>query len=435
MLKKIDIGKTHLANLHEVFKVNENDFENKKARLFPSGNTDNEIHTTSIFLASLCAVKEYREEILLNIGVKKIKTRNVQLHAFTEINSLSKEDRPDALLVITSGKISPIIEWVAFIEFKVGKEKIDQIQIDRYICFANEIGIKNIITISNQLVTNPFESPVSSKRKTSFSLYHWSWAYLKVTTSRLIRNHSIEDEDHIYILGEFRRYLDHHKKIEHFNNMGKQWKESVNKIHSYQINQIVEPSLLESIITAYQQEEKDISLQLTNSTNCHVELIPHRGDRKTKLESMLNKYKIITSTFYIDQNKEKSFSVEIDFIRQEIRCLTEISISQGKAQAQTSRLINFFEDQSGYTDEILINAIYLRNRGLKNDVTLASLFKQKEEDSSYYSILNKKYGDEVKFFEVKTKDLLGRNFQSSKNFIIKLEAITNRFIKQVMQMM
>jgi len=33
--------------------------------------------------------------------------------------------------------------------------------------------------------------------------------------------------------------------------------------------------------------------------------------------------------------------------------------------------------------------------------------------------------------EVKTKDLLGRDFKSSKNFIVKLEDIAERFLNQV----
>lgn len=432
MLKKIDVGKTHLSNLHEVFKVSEEELENKRARLFPSGNTDNEVHTTSIFLASLCAVKEYREEVLLSINAKKIKTRNVQLHAYTEINSLSKESRPDALLVITSGKASPVIEWIAFIEFKVSKNIIDQTQIDKYISFGKEIGIDTIVTISNQLVTSPSESPVKTRK--SFNLYHWSWAYLKVTASRMIRSSSVEDADHVYILSEFRRYLDNHKNIDHFNTMGKNWKESVSRIHLYQESQTIESDLLEIIVNAFQQEEKDITLQLTDSTDSHIELIPKKGkgDRKSKIEEMLNKNKVITSDFYLDKDLNKTFSIDIDFTRQVVSCYTYIKISGGKAQAQTSRLINNFEDNSGYTDSILVNAFYIRNKCLKNDVALSSLIDQKE-DSLYYSILEKKFGDEVKFFELRTNDALRRDFQNPKNFIIKLEAIANRFVKQVMQ--
>ena len=151
MIKKIDLGKTNLSVLHEVFRLNSAaELDKKKARLFPSGNTDTEVPTTSIFLASLCAVKEYREELLISLGINKIKTRNVNLHAYTEIESDSKEDRPDGLLVITSGKHNPVIEWAAFIEAKVGNNTICEKQIARYVDFGKEIGVNTIISISNE---------------------------------------------------------------------------------------------------------------------------------------------------------------------------------------------------------------------------------------------------------------------------------------------
>jgi hypothetical protein len=51
--------------------------------------------------------------------------------------------------------------------------------------------------------------------------------------------------------------------------------------------------------------------------------------------------------------------------------------------------------------------------------------------AEHYSVLDKSFGDEVKFFEVKTKDLLGRDFKSTKNFIVKLEGVAYRFLTQV----
>ena len=90
MIKKIDFGKTNLSDLHQVFKFeSQNALDEKKARLFPSGNTDNEVSTTSIFLASLSAIKEYREELFLEMGITKLRALNANLHAFTEINNTS----------------------------------------------------------------------------------------------------------------------------------------------------------------------------------------------------------------------------------------------------------------------------------------------------------------------------------------------------------
>jgi hypothetical protein len=163
MIKKIDFGKTSFSDLHEVFHYKTRaEFDEKKTRLFPTGNTDNEISTTSILLASLSAVKEFREELFIQIGFKRIKVNNIVLHAYTEISNKKTNDRPDGLIVITSGKHKPIIEWAGFIESKVQANQLDNEQIENYIDFARQIGINNIITISNDLVTNPTQSPIES---------------------------------------------------------------------------------------------------------------------------------------------------------------------------------------------------------------------------------------------------------------------------------
>ena len=429
MIKKVDCGKTNFEDLYQVFKYgSKGELELKKARLFPGGNADNEVSTTSIFLSTLTAVKEYREELLSQIGIKKINNQNVSLHTFTELQSNSKDDRPDGLIVITSGKLKPIIEWLCFVEVKIGNNPIDEAQIERYATFGREIGINSIITVSNDLVTNPLQSPIKLKKR-SFNLFHWSWTFLQVTAHRLIRTESIKDEDHTYILNEFGRYVDSHSKLSNYTNMGKEWKDSVTSIQSLDTKQKISPALLSSVVKSYIQEEKDISLQLTSRSGLHIELLSN-GNRKESVEKMLQNTKVITSEFMLDKDKNNTFSIDVDFIRQEIRCYTNIIIKKGKAQAQTSTLIKMFESESGYTDSILVNAFYIRNKSNKSDTPLATLFREKEL-AEPYSIIDKSFGDEVKYFEVKTKDLLGVDFRSTKNFIIKLEAIAERFLEQV----
>jgi hypothetical protein len=313
-IKKINFGKTRLDDLYQVFNYEtKEELDYKKAKLFPTGNTDNEVSTISIFLASLSAVKEYREELFAQINITKLKPRNAKLIAYTELENSKNGDRPDGLIVITSGKYNPIIEWACFVEAKVKDQVITDTQITKYADFASEVGIKDIITISNYLTTNPKESPIKIKKR-SFNLYHWSWTYLKVTALRLIRMECIDDEDHEYILKELRRYFDSHKNLSNFTNMGKEWKESVNTIRSYEPNQKIEEPILSNIINSYKQEEKDISLQLTDKSDFHIELIS-KNDRVVEIKDMLQKSKTITSNFMINNDKNNSFSIEVDFIK------------------------------------------------------------------------------------------------------------------------
>ncbi len=430
MLKKITMGKSPFKDLYQVFKMDSPDLlESRRARLFPVGNSDSETSTVSIFLASLGAVKEYREELLTTIGIKKITNKNIELHTYTEINGGNIENRPDGLLVITSGKHNPVIEWAGFVEAKVRDNILEEGQIERYVDFAREIGINDIITVSNYLTTSPMDCPIKSK-KNKFKLYHWSWTYLKVTANRLVRTNSIEDPDHIFMLKELRRYFDGHKNISNYVNMGKEWKDAVTKIHTYSDNQPIDNDTLSHIVESYKQEEKDISLQLTDRSEHYIQLVAN-DDRKDKIANMLQKKKIITSTFLIDNNKNYAFSIDVCFKSRTVRCHTRYVIEKGKAQAQTSALIKLL-DLSGTTDDILINAYYIRNKSNKVSKSLTELNKEKLQ-GEFYSILDKALGDEVKFFEIETIDTVSQHFASTKNFILKLENIAEVFLNQVME--
>lgn len=429
MIKKIDCGKTNLSDLYQVFKLKNNAcLEAKKARLFPAGNTNNEVETTSIFLASLSAIKEYREELFTRLGIKKLNARNAILHAYTELSDSKTGDRPDGLLVITSGKHNPIIEWAGFIESKVNNQDITSPQIEKYVDFSRSIGINDIITISNHLVTNPTNSPIKLKKR-SFKLYHWSWTYLKVTASRLVRTNSVADEDHIYILQELRRYFDAHKNLKNYEHMGANWKNAVMEIHSFSPEQKIPSELLQHIVSSYIQEEKDISLQLTDKSDYHVELIA-TDNHEDVICDMLQSSKMITSTFMVDRNKKNTFSIEIDFIRQKVTCYTSIVIDKGKAQAQTTALIKMFEDVAA-TSHILVHAYYIRKKSNNQNTSLANLIEERSQAETY-SVLNKQFGDDIKSFKIKTEDLLRKDFSSVKNFVVKLESTAYRFLTQVM---
>lgn len=429
MIKKIDLGKTPYSELHHLFRLESHEaLERKKARLFPKGNSESETSTVSIFLASLAAVKEYREDLLQAIGVNKVTNQNVQLHVFTELFDSKKENRPDGLIILTSGKHSPLIEWACFVEAKVKKEEVQKRQIDKYIDFARDIGINDIVTISNQLVTTPNDSPVQTDKR-SFNLYHWSWAYIKVMALKLIRADKIKDEDHVFILSELRRYLDTHKCVFNFESMGKEWKDASHKVHLLESGQKIDANTLESVTTAYSQEEKDVSLQLTDRSGILVEL-EAKKDRKEAISGMLLNNRVVTSSFYLNGDRKQRFSVDVDFIRLSATCYTEVTINQGQAQGQTTKLLKMLEGSAGYTDNIFIKGLYLRNKCVDENISLQQLIEERNRNEQY-SIINKEYGKAFKCFQVMTFDRIGAKFNNPKQFIIKLEDIAFRFLNQV----
>ena len=54
--------------------------------------------------------------------------------------------------------------------------------------------------------------------------------------------------------------------------MGSDWKSSVTRVHSYDKDQKIDNSTLGTVTTSFKQEEKDISLELTDSSSYLVEL-------------------------------------------------------------------------------------------------------------------------------------------------------------------
>jgi hypothetical protein len=414
-----------LSELYQIFGLeSECELEKYKSKLFPIGKTTDENQTTSIFLSTLSAVKEFREDILFQIDVKKIKNRNITLHTYIEIPSVSMEDRPDGLIVLTSGVHNPVIEWVALIESKIGNNDIDGEQIERYIKLAKELDIENIITISNQLVSTPFETPLCNIRKSKVNLFHWSWIYLKVTAGRLLKS-GIDDEDHIYILSEFRRYVNKHNGIKNYMGMEKSWKETTESF----MDKSNKP-LIEEIIKSYKQEEKDICLQLTETTGHYVKLKITNKTRDDLMSESLDKNKIVCTPFYLDDDTNIVFELETDFVKRKITCITKHKNNNGKAKAQTTKLLNCFIPDITSEDEIVIGAIYPRRSSAKSDfATLSQLLNDKEE--GIYSILNKNYGDTVKEFEIRMSDDLGKDFHRPQVIVTRLENLVKIFLEKV----
>lgn len=429
MAKKITLGTTKLEDLSFILGFEDDLLETKKARLFPLGNTTDENQTTSIFLSSLSAVKEYREELLSELGITKIKNRNTSLHVYTEIYNDEKTERPDGLIVLASGKNNPVIEWICFVEAKVKNNYLDSSQIERYIEYAKSVGIDTILTISNEITTTPQETPIITKKAKGFNLFHWSWTYLKVMTTRQLRTNVIVDEDHVYILSELRRYFDDHKNITNFTNMGSEWKTSVQRIYD-NVTKKLHADDINNVVSSYKQEEMDVALQLTDNTDYYVRLLTKRNeDRSETLADELTESRCMNTTFYVGDDKKNSFNVSVDLGAKNISCSCHVTVDNGKAQAQTSALLKMLDPAS--TENIMVSAVYNRNK-FEPPLMLADLYEEKKKQKPY-SFLNKEHGDEVKYFELIMRRELGRDMTGTRNFVDQLERLCETFLLQVVR--
>ena len=204
---------------------------------------------------------------------------------------------------------------------------------------------------------------------------------------KLIRADKVKDEDHVFILSELRRYLDTHKCVFNFESMGKEWKDASHKVHLLETGQKIDANTLESIVTAYSQEEKDISLQLTDRTGILVEL-EAKKDRKKAISEMLLKNRVVTSCYYLNSDKKKKFYIDVDFMRLSAICYTEVTINKALAQGQTTQLINMLKSNAGHTDSIYVRGLYLRNKCIDDNISLQQLIDEKDRNEQY-SIINK----------------------------------------------
>ena len=81
--------------------------------------------------------------------------------------------------------------------------------------------------------------------------------------------------------------------------MGKNWKEAVTKIHAYGSKDKIDAPTVNSLVAAYKQEEKDISLELTDTSNYLVELVA-KEDRASVIEKMLQEKKVVSTSYVME---------------------------------------------------------------------------------------------------------------------------------------
>lgn len=193
------------------------------ARLIPvrssSGADEHESRGTSALLAVMKSVDEFGRALVSSWGAP-----SGTLETFTEVEfQLGKSKvRPDGLIRITRGKRV----WIALVEVKTQRNKLDVAQINSYLDVARERGFDAVVTISNQIPIAHGAHPIQvDKRKLSkVGLFHTSWA--KIRTEALIEqmNKSVKDPDQAWILSEFIRFVDWKGSgMLDFEGMGKSW--------------------------------------------------------------------------------------------------------------------------------------------------------------------------------------------------------------------
>jgi hypothetical protein len=257
------------------------------ARLFPAlAETQKERRTLSIFLACLLSVREFRETLLRTIG-RRIGARS-SLSAYTEVVFKSESsptgDRPDGLIVVTTGKN----EWRALVEAKIGRNDLSTEQVERYLELAKAQKIDAVITISNQFTPVPDHHPCQPNKRMirSVPLYHWSWTFIMTQAHLLNQNEAVDDVDQVFILSEFLRFLDHPSAgVSSFNSMNPEWKGVVETIRTGG-RLLKNAEGTQNTVASWFQESQDLALKLAKKLEVPVRVRlkrSHREDPKARL--------------------------------------------------------------------------------------------------------------------------------------------------------
>jgi len=200
----------------------------QQARLIPTSGIANdaeaEVRATSALLAVMSIVRPYSNAMLTPLGASRAGSARVETFIETTFETPSgKKVRPDGLIRVSYGKQDP---WVALIEVKTGKAKLDKDQIDSYIAVAKAEKFDCVITISNEIEPSPGIHPAGAKVRANskMSLHHLSWTKL-LTQAVMVKTHrGVDDPEQAWILAELIRYLEHPASgAMAFDDMGENW--------------------------------------------------------------------------------------------------------------------------------------------------------------------------------------------------------------------
>ena len=403
----------------------------RSARLIPMYKPGDEMALTSIFLSSLRLIKEFRKEISSAVGLSSTGS----LHVFTEITFTKfPEKRMDGLILVVSGNK---IRDAAILEMKNKSNELDNSQIQDYAEIAKYFCIPKIITVSNQFVSKPTQTPLSIKVPKDVSLYHLSWSYI-LTIARLLlfdNDMNINDPDQIEIMEEVVSYFEHQQSgVCGFTSMKPGWKEVIQKTNAGAPLRINDKDVDEAVCS-WLQEEKDMALILSRRLGQFVQSgekkfksnLPARieSEKKTLVEE-----KYLLSTLSVE-GAVSNITVRVNLDRRNIVMSVSLSPPQDrKTQAQISWIRNQLKKCQSKNPALFDSlskelrvGINIKYHSKCERVTLEALETVWEEVKDR----------EIKGFTIIQVKDLGRKFSSRTSFISTIENMLLDFYKIIVQ--
>ena len=178
-----------------------------------------EKRATSALLWAMAAVRPLGRALTARAGAPA-----GALETFIEVGFPLGERRviPDGVIRIARGEQV----WTALVEVKTGDGMLGRDQIETYLRLAKRRRYDAVLTISNQISTEPDVHPVevAATVSTAVGLVHISWSEVMHEIRMLLSHHRFTDPLPLWILAELDRYLGHPRSgAMPFNDMGPSW--------------------------------------------------------------------------------------------------------------------------------------------------------------------------------------------------------------------
>ncbi len=401
------------------------------ARLIPIYKLGDEMALTSLFLSALRLIKEFRREVSAAVGL----SFSGQIYVFTEVTFAEfGEERPDGLILVVGGKK---IKDAALLELKNKGSDLDEDQIFRYLAIAKRFGIPKLITVSNQFVSSPSQSPLSMKVPKSVSLYHLSWSYIRTLAHLLLHDNerNIDDQDQSAIMQEVVDYMEHPDSgVNEFALMKPGWKHVVAKLNSGVSLKKTDPEVLETI-SSWLQEERDMALLLSRKLGILVGsgVAKYKDDLSRRIDSEIQT--LIGTHSLKSTHRVKGAASEINvtahFVRRTLEMRVYLSAPKDKKlRGQIGWLQRYFDvcqrkDEKTFEkniDEMSVD-IGIKYQRLPHHVALRDFADSADE---------LKRAEVTGFSIVQIRDL-GRKFDSRGGIVKNMEEMLLEFYQAIVQ--
>lgn len=400
------------------------------ARLIPVASKP-EVRNTCVTCAMLIAVDEFAEALLGALGAptgKRAKTRVWVEPVFASAKNDNK-DRPDALIVVDNGRR----EWRALVEAKAKGADLYPDQVERYLDIAKGQSIDAVVTISNQFVATPTQSPCTINRQKlkKVSLFHWSWSYLKTEAKIQIAKSSVSDPDQAYMLDEYVRFLEHDSAgVSEFEQMGKEWVEAC-KLYFAKSKIDKKSPIAAAVVSDWDELMRCTALLMSRELEANVTTALSSKERKDpsyRLESLQNAF---ASSGELESRLEvpdaaSPISVAADLTGRSVTISMKIDAPRDKKRAPAT--VTWLLRQLSKTEDGSIMVV-AKWPGRTRD-TCAELAKVREDVDA---LVGDRKGQLPHSFEIRAVSDLGGKFTQRRNFVPELVSCVTRFYEAVGQ--